>query len=266
LTPMGAAASLRVLTLNLRGCFTWDGGNPWPVRWPLIARLVERHAPDLIACQEALWPNLICLRQSLSHHRCHRGHPGGSTRLLGVYNPVFWTPAKLAIHAADSFWLSDRPNRFSSSWGTRHTRTATWLHLSHQGRSFFVVNLHLDHQSREARLRGSELIIRRLRAMGWPDIPAVVLGDFNANPDHPEHALWLDAGMRDTWQTMNLPEDALAYTVHGFKGRRISDETRIDWILHSAPMEPSRVAILTDSSPPRYPSDHYPVIADLTWS
>lgn len=255
--------SLRVMTINLRGCLTWDGGNPWPVRWPLIDRLIRHHGPHIIACQEAMHPNLGCLALTLPDYRSHRGHPGGSTRLLGVYNPLFWTPGNLTLQAAGSFWLGERPDRYASSWGARHVRTATWLHLEYQGRSALVVNLHLAHDSREARLRGSELIIRRLRALGWPDIPAIVLGDFNANPEDPEHALWLEAGMCDAWQTMNLPEDA--FTFHGFTGQRVAGESRIDWILHSPSLRPDRVAILTDARPPRFPSDHFPVMADIAF-
>jgi endonuclease/exonuclease/phosphatase family metal-dependent hydrolase len=59
-------------------------------------------------------------------------------------------------------------------------------------------------------------------------------------------------------------------TVHGFWGEQFSrDDLRLDWILTlngSRTIQTRSYAIVRDAEPPLYPSDHYPVIADLTIS
>jgi endonuclease/exonuclease/phosphatase family metal-dependent hydrolase len=107
------------------------------------------------------------------------------------------------------------------------------------------------------------LILSRLTALGWPQIPAVLCGDFNAGPTSREHALLLQAGFRDTWIDCGHPDAA---TFHGFRGAAAVGEDRIDWILSSGALRPLRVTLIRDAQPPRYPSDHYPVMADLGWN
>ena len=49
----------------------------------------------------------------------------------------------------------------------------------------------------------------------------------------------------------------------GFKGIRTG--SRIDWILHTRDFEPLSAQIDTMIKDGRYPSDHYPVRAELKW-
>jgi endonuclease/exonuclease/phosphatase family metal-dependent hydrolase len=128
------------------------------------------------------------------------------------------------------------------------------------------MNVHLDHGPEEARLRAGELILDRLRGLGWPALPAVLCGDFNCNAGSGLHARLLAAGFRDTFLDSGLVDDDAAITSHHFQGRAVGADRRIDWILASPPLRTVAAAILRDASPPRYPSDHYPVIADLDWA
>lgn len=252
---------LRVLSLNLRGCLSLDGPNLWPRRRAEVARLLAEHPADILGFQEALRPNLRFLRRTLSGTRHHRGAASGRT--LPVYNPLFWGP-HLTLEQRGSFWLSPTPHRRSAAWGAHTPRVATWIRLRGPTGPLLVVNLHLDHLSPAARLEGAALVRRRMHGLGWPQVPALVLGDFNANPGQAVHRAWLEAGLRDTWQSAGHPDDAAAFTFHGFTGQRHPAETRIDWILHTPQFAVHAAHILDDARPPRYPSDHYAMFAELT--
>jgi endonuclease/exonuclease/phosphatase family metal-dependent hydrolase len=126
--------------------------------------------------------------------------------------------------------------------------------------------------SERARLEGSKLIIARLEGSQRDGAAAVVTGDFNTTPGSAVHRRWLEAGFADAHVAAGNDDDpAVAYTNHGWDGmhftRRGDTPRRIDWILVRDGAG-TRVSLLSceivrDAAPPLYPSDHYPVVAEL---
>jgi endonuclease/exonuclease/phosphatase family metal-dependent hydrolase len=216
----------------------------------------------VLALQELLAPNDWLLRPALRAYHAVYGVPTGR-RFIGPRNPLFFAHSALTVVDSGSFYLGSRPERFAADWGARQVRGATWSRLRYRGRPLLVLNTHLDHQSERARGESTELILRRLSSLGWPQTPAILCGDFNAAPSGHEHARLLEAGFRDAWSESgqaDLP------TFHGFRGAAARDEQRIDWLLHSPELRALRAERITAAEPPRYPSDHYPVMADFVWA
>ena len=102
-------------------------------------------------------------------------------------------------------------------------------------------------------------------------MPVILLGDFNSQPGSEAHDLltgnkpWDDgtkADFRDTW---DLVADHIGptSTVHGFRGMPRREGARIDWILVRGPVEATGVETVTYNRGGKYPSDHFPVVADL---
>jgi len=87
------------------------------------------------------------------------------------------------------------------------------------------------------------------------DLPQVVLGDLNADPDDLVLRLAHDAGLRQA-----LPAEA-GGTVHRFTGR--IDGRRIDHVLVSDHVRVERAEVVTTPKGQRLVSDHWPVVADL---
>lgn len=258
----GAPPRLRVLSFNLRGALSADGWNIWPLRYPLVKGVLERTQPTVLAFQEMLAPNDWMLRPSLKAYDLVRG-PVTGRRFIGPRNPLFFAREELVLEASGSFFLGTRPQTFRADWGARQVRGATWTRLRHRGRRLLFLNTHLDHESQRARTQSIQLILTRLCGLGWPAVPAVLCGDFNAGGDSSEHALMQKAGFRDAWTEAGHAD---APTFHGFRGAAATGEQRIDWILHSSQLRTLRAELVRDAQPPRYPSDHYPVLAELGWS
>ncbi|MBZ0287813.1 MAG: hypothetical protein K8I30_09380 [Anaerolineae bacterium] len=56
-------------------------------------------------------------------------------------------------------------------------------------------------------------------------------------------------------------------TFHGFKGAQFeADYLRIDWILTLGALQARSCVIARDEQPPLYPSDHYPIVAELAFA
>lgn len=137
------------------------------------------------------------------------------------------------------------------------------------------LNTHLDHISERARVEGARLIIERLDDEQRAGAAAVVTGDFNAPIGSATYRLFADAGFVDAHLACgNDDEPSKSFTYHGFQGEafRGSDAAprRIDWVLlrdgASTRVGARSCEIVRDAAPPVYPSDHYPVVAEIDLS
>lgn len=280
---MSAHRRLTVMTFNIRGFSRRrDGANSWEHRAALNVRTIRRHAPDVLGVQELRTESLATYRRELPGYACLLG-PAAGNGAPGEFTAILYDPARLELLGTGGFWLSETPDRRSASWRTRVVRAANWARFrTPQGLSFLHLNTHLDHLSGLARVRGGELVLRRvaaLRADG--DLPVVVTGDFNCRPGSVPYRLFTDDGFQDTAVAAGSGRDTGPGTFHAFHGarrvlldtldsvRRARAPRRLDWILLAGGRARLRAVghtVLRDRDPATgtYPSDHYPVLAALT--
>jgi endonuclease/exonuclease/phosphatase family metal-dependent hydrolase len=242
------------MTLNVRMVTAVDGVNRWPNRARLCARAIRDQAPDLIGFQEMQADHLELLDPVLGGYDRHLGLDASSP-VKPEHQAVFWSSERFELLDAGGFYLSESPDRWSTGWDAACPRVATWVRLRvlEGGRELIFCNTHLDREGRRARLEGAALIMRRI-ARGPAEI---LVGDFNARPGSPPHRLLADQGFVDVYRG---PEQG---TFHGFQGETGRRGRRIDWILVRGAVAADSCQIVQDAEPPLYPSDHYPLVADL---
>ena len=266
--PKGA---LRVMTFNVRGSYHRDGENAWPRRAALNVRTIARQGPDLIGFQEFQDGNARVYERELDGYDHVLGHRY-ENRPPHAYNAIYWDPERLQMLDAGGFWLSETPERFSGSWETRQIRSANWVRFRQTsgGPEFLCVNTHLDHVSERARIEGSMLILRWLDGPEAAGAPVLLTGDFNREPRSKVRGVFERAGFVDAHVAAgHEPAKTFhAFQGEGFRGRDPSKEHRIDWLLLRDGSRGERwsvegYSIVLDAVPPVYPSDHYPVVADL---
>ena len=68
--------------------------------------------------------------------------------------------------------------------------------------------------------------------------------------------------MKDAWKEAAAKEGPEG-TFHGFRGT--PGQARIDWILFRGPWSVKSARTVTANQDGRYPSDHFPVLAELEW-
>jgi endonuclease/exonuclease/phosphatase family metal-dependent hydrolase len=271
--------AIRVMSFNIRGSFRDKGkANAWGNRATPNVATIKRCAPDLIGFQELQSGNLETYRKRLPQYTQVLG-PRYGNRKPYSFNAVFFDPSRLELLDTGGFWLSTTPERHSASWQTRVVRSANWVRLrfSDTGLSFLHLNTHLDHVSKPARVAGSKLILRKLAELlrhYGNEPPIIVTGDFNCRPGTPTYRNFTEGGFVDTYLAAGNEDKADANTFHAFKGARYRDvrpglgPRRIDWILLKDPRRCMRVrshSIVWDHDEKSgvYPSDHYPVLAEL---
>ncbi|HEY6643733.1 MAG TPA: endonuclease/exonuclease/phosphatase family protein [Povalibacter sp.] len=247
------------MTFNIRLPLTSDGANRWDARRELVVQMLRTENPDVIGTQELFkrqGDELVALLPQYIWFGAGRGG-GDDDEHMGV----FYRKDRLRVLDSGNFWLSDTPEIAGSrSWGNLYPRLVTWARFERiaDGATFTAYNTHLPYRDEDeaARVRGADLIGARLEKLPT-DENVILTGDFNTTPDSPVHAT-LTARFADAW--IASPErSGPEGTFHDFTGR---PDRRIDWILFRGPTL-LRTRTVTTHVEGRYPSDHFPVVAEF---
>ena len=257
--------TLTVATFNVRFGTAPDGPNSWEHRWPVFAETVAGFGADILCLQEALSFQLVHTRNTLGGYGCvgvgrTNGLPDG-----GEMVPILWRDDRFELVDAGHFWVTPTPHLVGlRGWDADSIRMTTWAALGVRERPadlFHVFNTHLDNHGAVARLEGAKLLRRRVAALG-PHLPVILTGDFNSTDADPPFAEVRAAGLADAYRVANPAADPRADgTMHEFSGRR--DGQRIDWIMVSPHWRVRGSRIVHTSRGRLYPSDHFPVVAEL---
>lgn len=249
---------LRAMTYNLKfGSSSPQPGVPaWSVRRPLVAEALRRGSAHIVGTQEGLYRQLADICSDTGYRWVGLGREGGSH---GEFCAILYDPALAELVEYDHFWLSDTPETIgSSTWGNHPVRMVTWARFVLDSRRLLWLNTHLDNAVEDARVRGAELIARRLSALRGSD-PVIVSGDFNAAAGRSEaYRILTSTGLADAWSVAGRPELG---TAGGWSGPT-SEGDRIDWVL-SAGLRVRDAGWIDHHVGELWPSDHVPVWADL---
>ncbi len=252
---------MRFITFNLRFENERDGGNAWSLRREAVVRLIRRYAPSVLGTQEGRWAQLGYLEENLPEYAMQM-----TNRVIdgtSQYPTLFVRKDAFRVLDREEFWLSRNPRvHLSKDWDSAFPRmmSAARLEGRADGVVFWTAVTHLDHMGEEARAEQAGLLAEWVAGR---DDPAVVMGDFNDAPGSRAHEVLTSerTGLVDTWERKGCEEGEASFTHHGFEG--LPRKARMDWILASRMFEVDEVRILRDREGDRYPSDHFPCLADL---
>ncbi|APP76510.1 endonuclease/exonuclease/phosphatase family protein [Xanthomonas vesicatoria] len=255
------SAPLRVMSFNVRVPVDTDGDKRWQVRRDAMVALIRQTHPDVFGTQELVQEQAQYLATHLPTYRWFgkgRNADGG-----GEHMGVFYDSRVLTVVESGDFWLSETPGTpGSSSWGTDLPRLVTWALFERRGdkRRFYLFNTHLPHRDQDepAREQAARLILSRIAKLP-ADIPVVLTGDFNSDPDKSTYPT-LTAALGDARThapKRNGPENT-------FQDFSTHPTRRIDWILFRG-LTPTRFTTLDERPGGILPSDHYPVLAEFDW-
>jgi endonuclease/exonuclease/phosphatase family metal-dependent hydrolase len=154
----------------------------------------------------------------------------------------------------------------------------SWVRLRQGGQEIVLMNTQFEDCAwgEQSRLESSRLIVERggmLQEYGDGRVPLIVTGDFNCNPWSEPYLVFLDAGYTDTYRAAGHGDSATSSTFHAFRGEDYfaldyGSELfwRVDWILTrdgDQQVRTTSCTIVRHAYPALYPSDHYPVVAEL---
>lgn len=255
---------LRVMTFNLRYPNPNDGAHYWENRKEIAFETIRAFAPDVLGVQEAYDVQNRQLETALPEYALF-GVGRNDGEQAGEHCTLLYRKEHLTLLEGGTFWLSETPDVVASRhWGNRLPRICTWARLQHRdtGQCFVVYNVHLDHESQEAREKGIGLLLETVQRQA-PSEAVLVMGDFNAEEGNRAMTLLLEAGFVDTFRALH-PNAVEVSTFHDFTGETQGD--KIDYIFASPVFQVHSAEIVRNQNPDRLASDHFPVTATLTLS
>jgi endonuclease/exonuclease/phosphatase family metal-dependent hydrolase len=259
-----SAQSIITGTFNIRYDNPRDSGNLWTDRKAYVAALIRFHDFDVFGTQEGLKHQLDDIQQQLpQYERYGIGRDNGQTK--GEYSAIFYKKEKFTLLKSGDFWLSETPDKPGFGWDARINRICSWVQLKDKstGKIFYCFNVHYDHQGMVARKESSKLLLAKIRSISGND-PVILTGDFNGDHTTEWYQSIAHSGiLKDSFREVEYP-----YVNNGsFQnfGRNFNTADIIDHIFISAHFSVKKWGVLTDSYSGKFPSDHFPVLAEIQW-
>lgn len=255
--PTDKTIGFQVMSFNIRVQTSDDKGDKnWSARCAPLVEYLEASEADVICLQEVTKEQAADVKEGLSGPYevvyYERDNTANAEGLAICYTADF------ELENQSRFWLSETPEEMSKGWGTNYYRICVNLLLRHRetGAYLDVYNVHLDHQSEDARVNGLKLIMERATKKGYP---TVVMGDFNSVKDSACYQA-ISAEMYDCQKESDITDEGVTYHNWGKSIEELNSKTAIDFCFVSKNIEPLEFDIKQDTiAPSTYYSDHYAI-------
>ena len=261
-------SELRVMSFNVRYANPDDGLNSWELRRELAVERIRAFTPDLLGLQECQAdvhkPYLSAALPDYTFLGVPRLGPGTAGTEISA---ILFRSAAFDLLSERHTWISRTPDVPGSlDWGAALPRTLELAHLHHRASDLDLafLNTHLDYVPAAA--LGSVGALRAEIERLPKNLRLILTGDFNAGKNsRAYHNLLARVSRRPLIDALRAagikPGFKTEGTFHGFGSEPQPKD--IDWIIVSPNVQVSAAGVDRTAQAPRYPSDHYPIWADL---
>jgi endonuclease/exonuclease/phosphatase family metal-dependent hydrolase len=259
---------LRLMTYNIRLDLASDGVNSWAHRRDWVAAQVLWLHPDIFGMQEVLPNQKSDLIAQLPQYRVFGGgRDDGKEK--GEASPIGFDTQRFDLLEGGLFWLSPTPTVPSKGWDAAYNRVATWVRLRVRGtrQVILAVNTHWDHVGVLARKESAAQIARWIEANTRRCEQVMLFGDFNSEIDSEQMQVITKSplGLRDARAVSKSAPMGPAGTFNNFELSPTQTKA-IDHFLLGKQVEVQRYLVLAQPIDGRWPSDHFPVLVDLSFA
>jgi endonuclease/exonuclease/phosphatase family metal-dependent hydrolase len=263
---LSKAQNLKLMTYNIRLDLASDGENAWSNRKDYFCSQLAFYEPDVFGIQEALPNQVIDIASTLSKYSYVGIGRDGVGK--GESSNMFYKKDEFELLQESTFWLSETPEAMSKGWDAALNRICTYALLKDKktNQILWVFNTHFDHIGELARTNSIKLILSKIKTLNTKNYPVFFMGDFNSEPSE-ERITNLKKEMLDTYDVSIEKPFGPIGTFNAFKHNEAVTK-RIDYIFISKnnKLKVKKFAILSDSKDLKYPSDHLPVYAEISFN
>ncbi|UWX53782.1 endonuclease/exonuclease/phosphatase family protein [Maribacter litopenaei] len=256
------AQEVKVMSYNIKYDNVNDTVNNWNFRKEAMVQLLHHYGPHFVGMQEVLHNQLEYPDEHLADY-AYIGVGRDDGKQKGEYSPILYNSQHFELLRTNTIWLSPTPEKVSKGWDAALERICTYALFKEKstGKELYVFNTHFDHVGTEARKQSVNLILRQIKAVNTQNLPVVVTGDFNLEPDS-EPIQLMQAGLTDGLQATQQPFYGPTGTFNGFDPNMVLDR-RIDYIFVKN-LQVQRYLHIDDRMENNmHISDHLPVLAKL---
>jgi len=249
--PQKAPEKVRVMSFNiLRDQWRKEGYTYWKDRKDSVIALFEKYDPDVIGLQEETRDQLAFIQKKLpAYIHPNKPHGAGGGILLKKDRWKVIEHGRIPV-----------PGRREASW-------VRAVFLQDQS-EWMLYNIHALHGKKsKPRMDAAKTIAQHMKESNASSVSTVFTGDFNVPDKEPSMQFYYgkeppSPGLVSAFNVIHGVETKLG-TEGWFQDRR-SVGRRIDHILMNDKVKALACQIEFEKFNGFYPSDHYPVIADLS--
>ncbi len=260
---LGFSQDLTLMSFNIRLNVESDKDNAWPKRKQDVADLLTYYHPDYFGVQEALPEQMKDIKTGLKNYD-YIGVGRDDGKEKGEFSAIFYDTNRLEAVKSGTFWLSETPEKPSKGWDAALNRICTYAIFKDKKskKEFLAMNLHFDHVGNVARVKSSELILKKIKELNPRNLPVTLSGDFNLTDDS-EPIKILSQNMKDSFYHSETKHYGPVGTFTAFDVNTVPKD-RIDYIFTQGFRIRSHRHINDRRENLLYPSDHFPVIVNLS--
>ncbi|MDQ1806548.1 endonuclease/exonuclease/phosphatase family protein [Chryseobacterium sp. CKR4-1] len=260
---IGFSQNLKVMSFNIRLQVESDKENAWTERKQDVQDLLMYYHPDYFGVQEALPEQMKDLKKGLQNYN-YVGVGRDDGKEEGEFSAIFYDNERLQVVKSGTFWLSETPDKPSRGWDAACNRVCTYAVFKDRKskKEFLAMNLHFDHVGNVARVKSAELILKKIKELNPGNLPLTLSGDFNLT-DNSEPIKIISQNLKDSFYNSETQHYGPKGTFTGFNVNEIPKD-RIDYIFVKGMKIKSHRHINDRRENLLYPSDHFPVIAELS--
>ncbi len=189
------ADELRLLSYNVRIDHEQDADNEnrWVLRAPHVVKVIQSHAPDLLALQEPNEAQVADLKKALGNRygwihgpACDKAYREPEKYLSEQHREtqaIAYDQKRFELLDSGRFWLAPDPTKEpeTAPWDSSpFLRVAVYVTLYDriQQQKITLITSHFDHKGLQTRLESVDLVVKKALELAG-DHPFFITGDFN---------------------------------------------------------------------------------------
>lgn len=264
-----------------------DKSNTWKARLPLVISSIQNMNPDVFCVQEAYANQLKDIESALENSfNCYVG-PSTSGELNAIFykrdrfeiNPSGSNSLQLPLNPADEVIVAGIAGFLGPELEPGRQLTVARLKDKQTEKEFVVMNTHLTYHRINSREDQADYISTMAAQQS---VPAIVVGDMNTFPNRPDRQNFqfydgdyichiFQKNLKDTREASLLGHAGpLCTSIRDFATRnnRPFEENEFAGVIADHIFVSPEIAVLINAVEPclvdhHFPSDHFPVVADI---
>ena len=259
---------LRVATYNIEHNDPNNIGNPWSNRKTLVKEMFGKYDFDIVVVQELSKSQLDDMQSLVPEYSFVGTNVKGELASGYLWVTVFYKKDRIEIKEFGEFWISATPTILSKGWDAGQYRICTWAKARDKAtqKEFYFFSVHLDNTGTAAKTNGVQLLLDTVPIIS-AGYPAIITGDFNAAQTTSYYMLMVSGNnIKDTYSLTTNRINSTSTTFNNYDANRIG-VSRIDhvFVTTQQPIKIHNWAVLTDIFNGKYPSDHFPVMTEISF-
>ena len=234
--------------------------NSWKNRAECVSEILNTYKPPIIGMQEVKRSQAYYMNRFLIGYKSVLVYRENTP--LAESTPIFYREDLFELVKTETFWLSETPQTVSISWGSKYHRICTFAVLKDKrtNMEFLVANTHLDNGGDSITINQMKVILSKIQDY---NLPTLLMGDMNSRIET-KTIKEAKTVMSDLGEGC---DEEYAGTVNLFDYSLVKFTRKIDWIFQTPnAFTVNKYKIVQDKVDGRYPSDHFPIYAEIMFN